>query len=164
MAAHKILIYSALFFHFSSTLFGEEQTVTVTGQIFCADSTAIPDVRKIGDEVFTLPRGMMKPSEFFPFKGARVRLMESDLFADDVLARDMTGVFGGFKVSGKESEIGDIEPYLIIQYEGCEHVLAPKTGCTYVRKISLPQTARDSSYKDVIIVVGSGNSYDEIKC
>ncbi|KAI1707864.1 transthyretin-like family domain-containing protein [Ditylenchus destructor] len=160
-----VVILGALMAH-SECLLREEQSINVRGQVFCAIPTEKPLIRKIGDEWFTVPKPYLPHilPDIFPFRGAKIKLFESELFVDDFLNETKSGTYGGFEIVGRDVETTWIDPYILIEYSGCDYFLAPKKGCNYTRKIKLDQKSRDTYYTDMIIVLGSGNYYDQMNC
>ncbi|KAI1711372.1 transthyretin-like family domain-containing protein [Ditylenchus destructor] len=160
-----VAILGALMVH-SECLLREEQSIKVRGQLFCAISTEIPLIRRVGDDLFTAPKRYLPHilPDVFPFAGAKIKLFESELFVDDFLNETKSGVLGGFQIVGRDIETTWIDPYIVIEYSGCDYFLAPKEGCNYTRKIKLDQKSRDTYYANMIIVLGSANYYDQMNC
>ncbi|KAI1701506.1 transthyretin-like family domain-containing protein [Ditylenchus destructor] len=158
-----IFLILSVFVINSTALFPQEQSINVTGVIFCASPTEPPVPVKIGDQWLTPPKGIPPLPSVLPFVGAKIRLMESEIFLDDVLDRTESGMYGAFSVTGHDKESSYIDPYLVVQYRNCDHFSTPE-GCTYARLIKLNQNAPETVYRNLLIVVGGANHYDQIKC
>ncbi|KAI3422660.1 hypothetical protein GPALN_013158 [Globodera pallida] len=74
-----------------------------------------------------------------PYFGAKIMLMEEDAFdPDDLLGEERSAQNGLFAVEGGESEIGDEEPYLLIDHTCPQEEIEYNPACRFVTRVELP--------------------------
>jgi len=153
---------------------GGTQTTIVSGRVYCAT----PPTLRITEEDWAETDVIVLEKDrghFGALHSVPVVLMEEGVFYDDVLSSTETISDGTFRINGTKTQlITKIEPFLVVKIRAmkCRAILKQPRfnhpdyqGCTFVKRIVLPQTMGPQTVHDnVFVTFGSEDEYHSVEC